>query len=152
MSATSFFSSGVKGVLLGGTLSGATLNGGTLEIASGGTVAGTIGFGSAGGTVKIDQAGTLGAMISGMTPTAGTLDFADIAFGAQTTLGFTEAPGNTSGTLRVSDGTHTATITLLGQYLAGNFKKASDGPGGGTLITDPPISSEQSLLVQPQHA
>jgi hypothetical protein len=39
----------------------------------------------------------------------------------------------------VSDGTNTANITLLGQYVAGNFTKQSDG-NGGTLITDPPVA------------
>ena len=76
----------------------------------------------------------------------GAIDFADIAFGAQTTLGFTEAPGNTSGTLTVSDGTHTAAILLLGQYLAANFNMASDGHGG-TLVTDPPLPDNQHALL-----
>lgn len=73
-----------------------------------------------------------------------------IAFGPGTTLGFVEAPSNTSGTLTVSDGTHTAAILLLGQYLAANFTKQSDG-NGGTLITDPPVSTndQQSLISHP---
>jgi hypothetical protein len=65
------------------------------------------------------------------------LDLADIAFGSGTTLGFSEAPSNMSGTLTVSDGTHTAHILLLGQYTAGQFTVANDGHGG-TLIGDPP--------------
>ena len=68
------------------------------------------------------------------------IDLRDIAFGSGTTLGFTEAGDNLSGTLTVSDGTNTANITLLGQYVAGNFTKQSDG-NGGTLITDPPVQS-----------
>ena len=59
-------------------------------------------------------------------------------FGPGTALGFTEAGDNLSGTLTVSDGTNTASLTLLGQYVAGNFTKQSDG-NGGTLITDPPV-------------
>jgi hypothetical protein len=37
----------------------------------------------------------------------------------------------------VSDGTHTASLTLIGQYTATSFAAASDGHGG-TMITDPP--------------
>jgi hypothetical protein len=39
--------------------------------------------------------------------------------------------------LTVNDGSHSATIALLGQYLASAFVTASDGHGG-TLVTDPP--------------
>jgi hypothetical protein len=66
----------------------------------------------------------------------GGIDLRDIAFGTSTTIGYTDSGG--SGTLTVSDGTHTATINLLGQYTAGNFTKQTDG-NGGTLITDPPV-------------
>ena len=38
----------------------------------------------------------------------------------------------------------TANITLLGQYVAGNFTKQSDS-NGGTLITDPPLVGQYSL-------
>ena len=74
----------------------------------------------------------------------GSIDLRDIAFGSGTTLGFTEAGDNLSGTLTVSDGTNTANIILLGQYVAGNFTKQSDG-NGGTLITDPPVVGQYSL-------
>jgi hypothetical protein len=66
------------------------------------------------------------------------LDLMDIAFGAGTTLAFTEASNNQSGTLTVSDGSHAATLSLLGQYVAGQFTMASDGHGG-TMIGDPPL-------------
>ena len=47
---------------------------------------------------------------------------------------FTEAASTLSGTLTVSDGLHTASIQLLGDYTASEFAAASDG-NGGTLIT-----------------
>ena len=66
------------------------------------------------------------------------IDLAGVAFGSGTTLGYS---GNTlSGTLTVSDGTHTAKLALLGQYVVGNFTMESDGHGG-TLINDPPVDS-----------
>ena len=54
--------------------------------------------------------------------------------GQQSNLSFTEAASNLSGTLTVTDGVHTASIQLLGQYTASEFAAASDGHGG-TLIT-----------------
>jgi hypothetical protein len=48
-----------------------------------------------------------------------------------------KAGKNLSGTLTVTDGMHTANLTLLGQYAAGQYTSATDGHGG-TLIGDPP--------------
>jgi hypothetical protein len=121
------------------------LSGGFLEIKSGGT-AGIINFTTGsigGGTLQLDDPVHFNGQISGFG-VAGGIDLRDIAFGAGTTLAFTEAPGSTSGTLTVSDGANTANITLLGQYVAGNFTKQSDG-NGGTLITDPPLVGQYSL-------
>ena len=69
----------------------------------------------------------------------------DITFGAGTSVKFTEAAGNTSGTLTVTDGTHTANLTLLGQYATANFSLASDGHGG-TMVTDPPGSATSPVM------
>jgi len=82
----------------------------------------------------------------------GSIDLADIAFGGPTSLGFSEAGNNTSGTLTVSDGVNIANIALLGQYMAGNFSIASDG-SGGTLVTDPPLVAavQQPTIAPPQH-
>jgi hypothetical protein len=63
------------------------------------------------------------------------LDLTDIAFGSSTTANFVEAANNTSGTLTVTEGSDTANIVLLGQYVTGNFSLASDGHGG-TLVTN----------------
>lgn len=139
-------SGGFAYVFGGGAVNGATLNGGLLQIAEDGTAgSSTINFTSAGGILRLDDSDHFGGRISGFG-VPGAIDFADIAFGAQTTLHFAEAPGNTSGTLTVSDGTHTAAILLLGQYLAANFNMASDGHGG-TLVTDPPIPDNQHALL-----
>ena len=54
------------------------------------------------------------------------------------------AGNNLSGTLTVSDGTHTAKLALLGQYVTANFTMESDGHGG-TLINDPPVDSGSQL-------
>jgi autotransporter passenger strand-loop-strand repeat protein len=129
-------SGGGEYVSSGGVLNGATLNGGFLEIRSGATAGtGVIGFTSAGGILQLDDSQHFNGAISGFG-IPGDIDLRDIAFGPSTTLGYS---GNTtSGILTVQDGTHTASIHLLGQYVAGNFKLSNDG-AGGTLVTDPPF-------------
>ena len=42
-----------------------------------------------------------------------------------------------SGSLLVAQGTHSANLTLLGQYTQQRFNILGDG-AGGTLVTDPP--------------
>jgi len=75
----------------------------------------------------------------------------DIAFGSNTTLGYAANSNNTGGTLTASDGTHTANIELLGQYMASSFAMSTDGVGG-TLIQDLPPATLTHTLTQPQHA
>ena len=70
------------------------------------------------------------------------IDLRDITFGSSTSLTYSSAStSNTSGTLRVTDGAHTANITLFGQYVVGNFTKQSDDHGG-TLVGDPPVLAQ----------
>jgi hypothetical protein len=61
------------------------------------------------------------------------IDLTSVTFSAHPTLGFSEDASNTFGTLTVSDGTHAASILLLGQYTAAAFQTVSDG-GTGTLV------------------
>jgi hypothetical protein len=51
--------------------------------------------------------------------------------------------------LSITDGTHSANIALLGNYMASAFVASSDGHGG-TYIIDPAVVS-QTTLAQPQH-
>jgi hypothetical protein len=52
----------------------------------------------------------------------------------------------------VSDGTHSANILLLGQYIAGQFHLATDGQGG-TVVTDPPVvTGDQAVAITPYHS
>ena len=62
--------------------------------------------------------------------------------------------GNTSsGTLTVNDGTHSASILLLGNYTAASFNLGKEGGGGtGTVVTDlPPANGGASQLTTPPH-
>jgi hypothetical protein len=101
----------------------------------------TIGFASdGGGVLRLDASQSFNATISGFGILGG-IDLADVAYNsATTTLGFS----NLSGTLTVNDGTHVATLSLLGQYVTGQFHMANDGTGG-TLVTDPPVDSAGHL-------
>ena len=70
------------------------------------------------------------------------LDLRDINFATvHVTSSFTNT---TSGTLTVTDGTHTAQILLLGNYVASTFTVSNDGHGG-TSIVDPPGNMSASV-------
>jgi uncharacterized repeat protein (TIGR03803 family) len=97
-------------------------------------------------TLTLDQSTFFTGQIAGLTA-QDTLDLRDIAFGSPTTLGYSANPTNTGGALSVSDGTHLATIALLGNYMASSFVAASDGHGG-TLITDP-STTQHAVLALP---
>ena len=60
--------------------------------------------------------------------------------------------GNSSGgTLAVTDGTHTANIALLGNYLASTFVTSSDGHGGTSVVDPPSVLNQHPALTIPQH-
>jgi hypothetical protein len=128
-------------VMSGGTISGASISGGTIELTSGavdGAAAITFAT-SGGGILRLDDSVHFGGLVAGFG-LPDELDLADIGFGAATSVGFLEAGTNTSGTLTVTDGVHTANLTLLGQYVTAQFTSGSDGHGG-TLIGDPPVGT-----------
>jgi hypothetical protein len=79
-----------------------------------------------------------------------SVDLPNIAFGAQTTLAYAENKTDTGGTLTATDGRHTATLTLLGSYVAGSFTAAADGHGG-TLVAEAQQFGQQPLLTHPPH-
>jgi hypothetical protein len=85
------------------------------------------------GTLTIDHGLAFTGQISGLAG-ADALDLADLSYGANTTATFL---GNTAGgTLTVTDGSHTANITLIGNYLSSGWTLSSDGQGG-TVVVDP---------------
>jgi hypothetical protein len=101
------------------------------------------------GGFALANGGLLTGLIAGFSSPSGVneaIDLRDISFGTGTSVKFTEAAGNTSGTLTVTDETHTANLTLLGQYSTANFSLSSDGHGG-TLVTDPQPGSAGSPVL-----
>jgi len=115
-------------------------------ITLGSAYAGAANFLSDTGTLKLEDSSSFAGTVAGLHG-QDAVDLADIAFGANTTLGYSANSGNTGGTLTVSDGPHATRLALLGQYAASSFVMASDGHGG-TLISDP-APSRQSLLTLP---
>jgi hypothetical protein len=82
----------------------------------------------------------------------GALDFSNIAFSANTTLGYSPNISGTGGTLSVSDGVHAATIALFGQYAAAGFQLGSDQNHGALVTYSSPLVSENNVLItNPNH-
>ncbi len=72
------------------------------------------------------------------------IDVTTLAFGRNTKLNYHQ-DNNQSGTLTITDGTHTAALTLLGQY-AGSFTAHSDFAGGTIITANMPPQNSQPLL------
>jgi autotransporter passenger strand-loop-strand repeat protein len=148
---TTIESGGNELVCAGGAVNGATINGGALELQNGAlTNASTVDFASA-GLLKLDGFGAYDMLVAGFTSPADAIDFAGINY-ASSKMTFVESSDNSRGTLTATDGIHTASITLLGQYTAASFTSASDG-ASGTQISIPQASeAQQSVLSHPMHA
>ncbi len=101
--------------------------------------------GTTGKLVLADSAGYTG-QVSGFSHKGKTsLDLRDIAFTGPGQASFTGTA--TSGVLTVTDGAHTAHITLIGNYTNAAFVTSSDG-AGGVLVVDPsaPPPSPHTLI------
>jgi hypothetical protein len=122
--------------------------GATVELHS--TFVGPVTFAGSTGTLKLDQSQSFSGTIAGFRG-QDQIDLADIGYGAKSTLGYLANSNKTGGTLTVNDGTHTATLALLGQYIAGSFVAMSDGHGG-TLVSEQALASAQTPLLTHPHA
>jgi len=96
-----------------------------------------------GGTLQLDLSSLFSGQINGFGGTD-KIDLRDIGFGAATTVGYQSYADNSGGRLSVSDGTHVASLALLGQYAASMFSLSSDGHGGTTVV-DYPITTQTTL-------
>ncbi|MBO0884730.1 MAG: hypothetical protein J2P17_31235, partial [Mycobacterium sp.] len=122
---------GTMTVAAGGSAAYVILESGTLEVASGGAV-GTVNLWNSGGidTLVLDAATSFHGTVAGFGA-GDQIDLEDIAFAPTLKKGQVTFSSNT---LTVTDGTHTASIHLLGAYMASELVASSDGHGG-TLIT-----------------
>src|SRR5262249_12118290 len=120
----------------------------TLEVIS--TYSGQGPFTGCTGTLQLLNFSAFTGSVAGMTG-QDTIDFADID---PTKVQRPTYSGTASGgILTVTDGSHTANIALVGNYIASTFVTSSDGHGGANVV-DPSATetSQTSLLVQPHHA
>jgi hypothetical protein len=71
----------------------------------------------------------------------GVIDLATMLYNSSDTIGFAESSDMTSGTLTVTSGTESLSITLLGQYVAAGFQQSSDAAGATAINYTPPTSA-----------
>jgi autotransporter passenger strand-loop-strand repeat protein len=136
---------GTQIVTSGGAINGETISAGTLELQNGAAGSSTITF-SGGGTLQLDGTGAYGFLVAGFA-VPDMFDLSAINFASATK----QYSGNTSsGTLTVGDGTHSASILLLGNYSLASFNLGAETGGAtGTVVTDPPVSG--SGAIAPPH-
>ncbi|MCP3401461.1 hypothetical protein [Bradyrhizobium sp. CCGB20] len=137
--------SGEQHVGAGGSASGTTIGAHGLEhVHTGGTLT-DVTFGGASARLVLNQSSAFSGTVAGWQDGV-ELDLGDIAFGETTSLAYAANAGNTGGTLTITDGTHTASLQLLGQYNAADFALAADGHGG-SLITNPVDQPQAQLSI-----
>jgi len=132
----------------GGAFSGGAVAGGVLTVSSGGfvsggltisgggtaNISGTVATGqdvhfSGAGDLALDSLSNFHALIGGYS-TGDEFDLGGFTSGSAEKFSYTEAANLLSGTLSVHDGGLTASLTLLGKYVTGDFALANDGHGG----------------------
>jgi hypothetical protein len=79
------------------------------------------------GELKLNDAGAFTGQVSGLAG-SDAFDLADVSFGPNTTV--TSLGNTTGGTLTVTDGTHTANVSLVDNCLSSNWDLSSNGSGG----------------------
>ncbi|WP_212490290.1 calcium-binding protein [Bradyrhizobium sp. AUGA SZCCT0176] len=84
------------------------------------------------GTLKLGDSFDFSGVISGFDGDD-QIDLLDVTFGEGTSVSYVENLEETAGILTVSDGVHTANISLLGDYSADSFIFAADGTTGTLL-------------------
>lgn len=142
---------GTQGIHAGGVVSDMTIGSGGTALAVAGASVHNVTFAGADATLMLDRASGFSGSIAGWQD-GNHLDLSDIAFDEDTTTAaYVANDDGTGGRLVVSDGTHTVSLALLGQYTAADFAISSDGHGG-TVITDPGAGVQQSALALPHAA
>jgi hypothetical protein len=119
------------------------INGGTLVVAD--AFVENVSFSGTTGVLELEDSTAYTGFVSGLSG-AGTnsLDLRDISFTSGVTTA-TYSGTTASGTLTVTDGTHTAHIKLAGNYNTSGFTLSSDGNGGTTVIDPAPPPGSAAL-------
>src|SRR6516164_6909809 len=96
--------------------------------------------------LQVDSGGHVSGTISGFH-LGDEIDLRGLAYNSGSSLvSWTQktSGANASGTLTIKEGTQSQSFTLIGTYTTSNFSATSDGHGG-TLVTDPPVTSGGSV-------
>jgi autotransporter passenger strand-loop-strand repeat protein/uncharacterized repeat protein (TIGR03803 family) len=135
---------GIQHVQSGGLAIDTTIGTGQLAYVHDGGAMDGVTFAGPYAILGLDRSSALTGTISGWQAND-YIDLGEIQFSdGITSLAYLQNEGNGGGSLSVSDGTHTATLHLLGQYGAADFGLSSDGHGG-TLISDPAVAQQAQL-------
>jgi hypothetical protein len=111
----------------------AVIAGGTIEFT--GASDNNVSFnGGSAGMLALDQSQQFTGHIAGFAG-PDQIDLGDIGYSSNLTLNYTAGDGGAGGTLTVSDGSHTTSLDLIGDYTASSFITSSDGHGG-TILAD----------------
>jgi autotransporter passenger strand-loop-strand repeat protein len=130
-------------VSAGGAVSGGLTLAGGAAVISGAMKGGQwVKFAPSGGVLGIDNLAGFQAAISGLHFSNQKIDLAGFKYASGETPTWTQS--GTSGTLTVTAGGKTATLTLIGAYVASDFKLNGDGHGG-TIIAGAAAPSAGSL-------
>jgi len=124
-------------VTIGGNLSGDghVQLAGSATVEFGGSSANAINLDAdASGLIVFDTAATITGLITGLNADD-RIDLKDVQFNAGTTMAYLDE-GSGMGVLTISDGTHTASLHLSGNYQTGSFSLASNGHGGVLVTND----------------
>jgi hypothetical protein len=134
-----------------GAVSGAgvaVIAGGTLDM--GAAFMENVTFSGGGGVLELARSRTYTGTVTGFSKTGTTsFDLLDVGFVSSTEA--TYSGTKTGGVLTVSDGTTTAHITLVGNYLSSTWVASSDGHGGVSVV-DPPAQAPASSATPSLHS
>ena len=104
----------------------------------------SVAFAGSSGTLTLEDAQGFTGQISGLSG-SDAIDLADISYGADTQVTFL---GNAAGgTLTIADGTDSAKIALVGDYLSSTWDLSGDGHGGVTVVDPVANTTWQTLKV-----
>jgi hypothetical protein len=121
---------------VGGAVTGAgsaVINAGTLDFAS--SFSQNVTFSGSSGQLELANSQAYKGSITGFSTSGGTsFDLRDIGFVSASEATFSGF--KTHGVLTVTDGAHTATITLEGNYTNSSWTASSDGHNG-VIVVDP---------------
>jgi autotransporter passenger strand-loop-strand repeat protein len=132
------------------TLADTITLGGQSQTVTGGAGGLTVNLSSSGeDTVSDTTALFAGMTISNFATPGNILDLTDLN-AASTVAMFTENNAGTAGTLSLNDGSHTASITLLGQFMAAGFSGTASS-AGFSIASDGAAGSKVTYAVVAPH-